>query len=141
MEAQPTEPQGWQKPYCRESLIDSALLAGMRAELRAYLAEHGVPTYIVADVVLSVHEAATNAIECGSDDGVELKVWVAAAAVHVRVSDRGPGFTVRPPRRRSVWRTRGRGLYLMRSLMDELAIECCDGTVLRMSKGFFQRAA
>jgi anti-sigma regulatory factor (Ser/Thr protein kinase) len=116
------------------------LLGELRRELRAYLAEHAVPADVAADVVLAVQEAAKNAMRAGPGRTVAIAVHVQAQVVCVSVKDQGGGLTDNASRGcPSAWSTHGRGLYLMRSVMDSVAVDCSDGTSITMRRRLTRR--
>jgi anti-sigma regulatory factor (Ser/Thr protein kinase) len=114
---------------------DPAHLSEMRVQLRRYLAPPAVPAGVAADIILSLHEAAKNAQRAGGRQPVEIVVWTADGMVRAWVRDRGAGFPAeRPSDRPSAWQTHGRGLFLMRSLIDSVEIDGSDGVTVFMSK-------
>lgn len=114
---------------------DLAALAELRGQLRDYLAERAVPAAVAADVLLSLQEASKNALRASGGRPVDVAVSIENGSVSVCVSDHGRGFA--PSARQScpsAWQTRGRGLYLMRSLMDSVEIDCSDGATVSMRR-------
>jgi anti-sigma regulatory factor (Ser/Thr protein kinase) len=105
----------------------------MRARLRAYLEERLVPDTVVTDVVLCVHEAATNGLRCGGGE-VDVHVWLRSGRVIASVKDHGAGFAFRRQVLPDPTATGGRGLYMIRCLMDAVEIECSRGTLVHMEK-------
>ena len=109
-----------------------AELADLRERLRTWLEESGVETEVERGVVLAVSEAAANAIEHGYGcDGTGL-VTVSArfdgARLDVTVRDEGTWRETRSDT------DRGRGLSIMRAIVDDFSIERENGaTVLHMS--------
>ncbi len=104
-----------------------AHLAGLRRAARASLRE--VSNEVAEEVVLAVNEAATNAILYGSGAGqpVEVAVEVTADWVEATILDHGPA--PRPPPQSAGGDpdglgTHGRGLWLLRRLVDEVRLEC-----------------
>jgi anti-sigma regulatory factor (Ser/Thr protein kinase) len=103
-----------------------AHLAGLRRAARASLRE--VPSEVAEEVVLAVDEAVTNAILYGSGEGqpVEVAVEVKADWVEATVLDHGPALPP-PPRLAGgdteALGTHGRGLWLLRRLVDEVRLE------------------
>ena len=94
------------------------------------------------DVDLAVREAVTNAVVHGSrkDPGKHVHISVScdvAGDVLVTVRDAGDGFdpgTVADPAScRGLYRTSGRGLFLIKELMDEVRF-AHGGTEVRMRK-------
>jgi anti-sigma regulatory factor (Ser/Thr protein kinase) len=98
-------------------------LAGLRHAVRRSLEEvpGAIPSEVVDDLVLAVSEAATNAILYGSGDAqpVTATVRVRGDWIEATVRDRG-----RPaaPRTAPVTSLRGRGLWLIGQLVDELRL-------------------
>lgn len=94
-------------------------LRTVRHALRGWLEGQGTPPDVAADVALAVHEAAANVVEHAYPGG--------AGDVIVRARRDGEGLLVvvedeghwRAPSRTD---QRGRGLTVMRSLVDDLAI-------------------
>lgn len=108
-------------------------LARLRERLRAWLDENDVGVEVERGVVLAVSEAAANAVEHGYDCDGRGIVTVAA-----RLDDERLEITVRDE---GTWREaradtdRGRGLTIMRELLDDFSIERRNGaTVLRMTR-------
>jgi PAS domain S-box-containing protein len=108
-------------------------LAGLRRELRGWLAAVGVDGEAAADVLLACGEAAANAVEHAFPDGPgELSVELRLAAgreLTVRVADTGRWRRVPAPG------DRGRGLPLMRAVMDWVRVDPGEGgTVVTMRR-------
>ena len=92
-------------------------------------------------VAISVIEACTNAIQHGhhAEAGrmVRLCFELQRDTLVITVHDEGEGFDlgtlsdVAPP---DLLATRGRGIYIMRSMMDEVAFDFSDGTLVRLAK-------
>jgi anti-sigma regulatory factor (Ser/Thr protein kinase) len=102
---------------------DAAELAGVRAEVEGWAARTGLDPAGVQATVAAVHEAVLNAIEHGN--GGDPSRWVtvefrdAPDRVEIRVGDEGGGV---PPEsdRQPPPHDRGRGIALMRGLMDDV---------------------
>ena len=100
-------------------------LAGLRRAVRADL--RGVSAVVADDVVLALHEVATNAVLHGSSGGqpIQVVVHVNNDWVEASVLDHGP----QPPPGLSAetdtheLRAGGRGLWLLGRLVDEVRIE------------------
>lgn len=114
-------------------------LATIRARLRQWLPAAGIATREGADILIAVGEAAANAYEhapAGREKGTEpVEMTIAASAgpsaIEVTVTDTG---IWRPARQEPA--TRGRGLAVMRALMDEVTIATTEtGTIVTMTKG------
>jgi anti-sigma regulatory factor (Ser/Thr protein kinase) len=106
-------------------------LASMRALLRRWLQHVGGDEQEIAEIVTACGEAATNAIEhagAGGSAPFELSGQVEGGAAWITVRDQG------------IWRTpragdQGRGLSLMRALMDSVEITPArDGTTVRLGR-------
>jgi anti-sigma regulatory factor (Ser/Thr protein kinase) len=74
-----------------------AQLAGLRQAARHALRD--VPPEVAEELVLALHEAATNAILHGSRGGdpVQVAVWVRDGWVEATVVDHGPAQPPHPP--------------------------------------------
>jgi anti-sigma regulatory factor (Ser/Thr protein kinase) len=106
------------KPFSLSVEADAKALAPMRRALRAWLTDLGADQ--VSDVVLAVDEAVANAIEHAGlsvTSAITIEAHVVGNTLHVEICDHG------------VWKeptaneTRGRGLMIMNSVMDGVAIE------------------
>ena len=97
-----------------------AHLAGLRQAARHALRE--VPPQIADELVLALNDAATNAILHGSRGGdpVQVAVWVRGGWVEATVVDHGPAQPPHPPPRTDQLSSRGRGLWLLDCLVDEV---------------------
>jgi len=88
-------------------------------------------------LAISVVEAGTNAIQHGNRFAEELPVefsfQLIEDAIRVEVRDRGPGFDVDrvlnwdPTTPAGLMATRGRGIYIMKQLMDEVSFKIQEG--------------
>jgi len=95
-------------------------------------------------LLIAVIEAGTNAIQHGNvfDDekNVTFEFRIGQRAVTVQVEDRGKGFDPKlvenPTDPSNLLDPNGRGLYLMRSLMDDVSFEVRrdHGTTVRLIK-------
>jgi serine/threonine-protein kinase RsbW len=84
-------------------------------------------------VANSVLEAGTNAIQHGhslsSPKPVDFIFQIGGDALRIRVRDQGPGFDVDavlnadPTSPLGILRPRGRGIFIMKSLMDDVTFE------------------
>jgi anti-sigma regulatory factor (Ser/Thr protein kinase) len=104
---------------------DAGELATLRAALRSYLEARGVPSPVRDDLGVVVTELAANAIEAGRNRGaVGMRARVDGDLVILEVEDGGAGFQLPPaPALPSPHDERGRGLWLVRSLTNELRVE------------------
>jgi anti-sigma regulatory factor (Ser/Thr protein kinase) len=109
-------------------------LAPIRRRLRAWLARAGFDLDAAAEVVLAVSEACSNAIEHAYDASgpgtVLLRAQAGEGGLHLEVVDRGRWLVSEPNDER------GRGLYLMRGLMDRVEVETDgEGTRIVLERG------
>jgi serine phosphatase RsbU (regulator of sigma subunit)/anti-sigma regulatory factor (Ser/Thr protein kinase) len=98
-------------------------LAGLRRRLDVWLTQAEIDEEDAYDVVLATCEAAANAIEHAYGPGeATFRVTAQAEAneVTVEVRDQGAWRDQRDPRR-------GRGLAVMRELMDDVSVNSSDG--------------
>jgi serine/threonine-protein kinase RsbW len=105
------------------------LLAGLRRELRTWLTAVGVDADAAADVLLASGEATANAVEhafwdardaAGAELVLELRLG-AGRELTVRVTDTGRWRQVPAPG------DRGRGLRMMRAVMDSVEVDSGEG--------------
>jgi PAS domain S-box-containing protein len=110
---------------------EPSVLAPLRHTLRRWLREVGASVEESYEILVSCGEACTNAIQhpYGARDGtVEVGIELVDGAVEVVVRDEGRW---RPPSTG----VGGRGLELMRGLMDSVEVASgVDGTVVRMRR-------
>jgi serine/threonine-protein kinase RsbW len=102
-----------------------------RAFVREFARDAGFDPDAIFEFDTAVGEAVTNAIEHGGvndDDAtteVGLRVYSQGGMFVVEVRDRGPGFDPRRARRADIGDAsseRGRGLSIIRALMDDLEL-------------------
>jgi anti-sigma regulatory factor (Ser/Thr protein kinase) len=121
--------------------MDVAALPQMRDRVRAYLRDEGLDDDLVEDVVLCLQEACKNAIRfSGSHDAITLRLAPSPGALRIVVRDHGIGMqpsvmAISPP----PLADHGRGLQIIRRLMDQVEVRVDRGTDLRMVK-YVQRA-
>jgi serine/threonine-protein kinase RsbW len=100
-------------------------LAGLRRAARADL--RGVSEEVADDVVLALHEVATNAVLYGSRGGqpIQVVVHVNDGWVEASVLDHGPQPPAGLPADADPGElfAGGRGLWLLRRLVDEVRLE------------------
>ncbi len=98
-----------------------------------------IPGDVVDDLVLAVKEAATNAILYGSCDAqpVKMTVRVQGGWIEATIRDRAAPSRVAP-----VMSLRGRGLWLIGQLVDELRLaKACPGTLVTLRRCIGDSAA
>lgn len=116
-----------------EFAADAGELAATRTALRGWLRLAGVAPEQTLDVLIAVGEALANAIEHGHRDrpggAVSLRATVLADRIHVAIADTG----VWKPPKVDPAAHRGRGIALMRALMQDVSIEPGEhGTTINM---------
>jgi serine/threonine-protein kinase RsbW len=121
---------------------DLSYVLGVNHEIAVLLKEFGFPVQDVrVNIPLVCDEAVTNAIVHGNGSDpsrmVNIQVYVSQRRFRIRVRDQGPGFdagTVEDPREgENVMRSGGRGVFLMRNIMDTVEYKE-GGRVLEMEK-------
>ncbi|HEY2173095.1 MAG TPA: SpoIIE family protein phosphatase [Mycobacteriales bacterium] len=128
-------------PLRRDLPVAAAELADMRHDLRAWLNGIGAAAANRDAVLVAVSEACTNSIEHAgltrADPPVRITAELAGDRLSVVVTDTGSWKTPEPDRG-----NRGRGLMMMRALMDHVALVHDEhGTSVRMAKDLLTRAA
>ena len=110
--------------------------------IKLFMGKFGTASESEDEVEIALHEALANAVIHGNRENPERQVYVTCRCsmdgeVLITVRDEGVGFDSRvvpnPTEPQSLLLTRGRGLHLMRALMDEVSFEE-NGTVVRMRK-------
>lgn len=110
---------------------DSHLLKEVSKELIRQLQEKGVDEDIVFDVHVGFEEALRNAMVHGNRSipgkQVTVEAEISDLAVTICVEDEGDGFDPAklpdPTKQENLLKESGRGVYLMRHLMDEIRYE------------------
>ncbi|MGE5177653.1 MAG: ATP-binding protein [Bacteroidota bacterium] len=102
-------------------------------------------------LLYAVIEAGTNAIQHGNvfaaDKSVTFDFRLTDGTLEVQVDDRGHGFDpeklVNPTDESALLSTHGRGIYLMRQLVDEVSFDIRPdhGTTVRLKKTFAARSS
>ena len=127
-------------PEPSASAQELALEAGPLEPLRWFVArraaEAGLGASRLADLVLAVHELATNSLRHGGGRGT-LRVWREPGALICEVSDRGRIDQPLVGRERPMGgQTDGRGLWLVNQLCDLVQIRCLPpGSLVRLHMG------
>ncbi|MFI6817554.1 ATP-binding protein [Nonomuraea sp. NPDC050328] len=104
--------------------FDRGTLYAMRATLEAHLAHAGLPEGRVADVVITMHELATNAVLHGAGSG-RLRIWRTDGALHCEVHDAGRPKPAGPA---EAWPfEHGHGLWIARYLATHLDVRTGPG--------------
>jgi serine/threonine-protein kinase RsbW len=123
---------GTEKRLERTIGADPVQIALLRKDLRGWLVSHNVDDESTQAVLLACSEAVANSIEHGYRDNplgvVDVVATISDEAVAIRISDHG------------VWADpdvsgpRGRGLSLIRQVMDELEFDHGEGTTVTMRR-------
>lgn len=121
---------------------DSEAVATVVDAISETLAQLEVPEQKRFEIALAVQEALANAIVhgCGNDPSKQVRCSLktdALGRIVIIVTDPGPGFSPEvladPKRRENLHADHGRGVYLIRQLMDEVHFER-GGNEIRMWK-------
>lgn len=121
---------------------EPACVPQLRRHVRDFLQGLRVDPTITYDILLATDEAAANAVahgqSAGGDGIVRLRCSTEGACVVVAISDQGPGFNPHEAemhRMPSLTSQGGRGLFLVKELMDEVQIDGSNGgTVIQMKR-------
>jgi serine/threonine-protein kinase RsbW len=120
------------------------LLSMVHALLSQIARQYELPEDLENALLISVIEAGTNAIQHGncfaSDKSVEFEIHVAPGEIVVAVDDFGTGFDAKrvgdPTDASTLLNPHGRGLFLMRELMDDVTfdVRADHGTRVKLRK-------
>jgi serine/threonine-protein kinase RsbW len=111
-------------------------------QLMRFILKFRSPDGTEADIEMALHEALANAVIHGNGDNSCKSVYVTCRCymdgeVAITVRDEGRGFDpsvlVDPTFRENLLVTHGRGIYIMKTLMDEVSFEE-GGSVVMMRK-------
>jgi serine/threonine-protein kinase RsbW len=125
--------------------LDSTLATINTVEQTAhdYALKAGFPEDELGNISLAAREAAVNAVMHGNkqspDKKVDLSLELTEAALTIRIADQGPGFDPDslpdPLAPENILRSSGRGIFLIRTFMDELNFRRLEsGTELTLVK-------
>jgi anti-anti-sigma factor len=128
---------GREQPPVLDQSFGADSLYTLRAAVAAHASQAGMPEGRIGDLVLAVHELATNAVWHGAGRG-RLRFWKTADAVVCEVSDDGAAggdAGDQGPADDASWSIDfGHGLWLVRQLADQTSIRTgADGTVAVVS--------
>jgi serine/threonine-protein kinase RsbW len=110
--------------------------------IQLFMEKVGTSKEAEEEIEIAIYEALANAVIHGNHENQEKQVHVACRCsmdgeVLISVRDEGEGFDSRvvpdPTEAQRLLLTHGRGLHLMKALMDEVSFEE-NGTVVRMRK-------
>jgi serine/threonine-protein kinase RsbW len=109
-----------------------------------FVSRSGISEEAAFGIDMAVREAVTNAVVHGNaqDEGkaVELTLKSSPEAVEITVHDQGQGFRPEevpgPTEEENILKTSGRGIFFMRTFMDEVtwSVRPGGGTTVRMLK-------
>lgn len=121
------------RSHLRRGVPDPGRLASVRADVRRFLGNHGVPPLAVDSVVLVLTELATNGREALGPRGGTVTVDVDCSRhdiVSLLVTNRPPGWPggapVAPIAMPGSDAERGRGLPLVAALATRLSVDTTD---------------
>ncbi len=98
-------------------------LVGLRHQVEAFAARHGMTGLALYRFVVAVNELTTNAVRHGGGGG-RLELVRDGDRLRCRVVDTGAGMAAgRPPRPAAPRAVAGRGLWLVRQIADTLDID------------------
>ena len=119
---------------------DAAAIPDGRDAILQFLADHGISDEEEIDVLVAVQEALANAVfhGCGNDRSkqIECTVELNPSEINIVLRDPGPGFDTSlgdAAEDGTNLTQHGRGIMLMRSLMDEITYRH-GGSELHMKK-------
>lgn len=108
------------------------------------IAMHGIEEADTHRVEMAVRESVINAIQhgngCDESKKIELAISVTPTQLTIWVRDEGQGFDVgtvpNPLEENNILKTSGRGIFIIRSFMDEFAVRRLpnDGSEVMMVK-------
>jgi len=116
----------------RNMPADSEAIATVVDAISEILAQMEIPEQKRFEVMLAVQEALANAVVhgCGNDTSKQVRCQMKSdpqGRIVITVTDPGPGFSPDllsdPKRRENLHADHGRGVYLIRQLMDEVHFE------------------
>ena len=109
-----------------------------------FVSRSGISEELAFGIDMAVREAVTNAVIHGNEQdeqkAVELTLKSSPEAVEITVHDQGQGFSPEevpdPTEEENILKTSGRGIFFMRTFMDEVtwSIRPGGGTTVRMLK-------
>ena len=124
------------------SRIDTVATAA--SAVAEFLSRSGITEDAAFGIDMAVREAVTNAVLHGNrqdeNKTVEVTLKSSPDAVEISVHDQGPGFNPEqvpdPTAAENILKASGRGIFFMRSFMDEVnwLIRPGGGTTVRMLK-------
>ena len=124
------------------SRLDTVATAA--AAVAEFVSRVGISDEAAFGIDMAVREAVTNAVLHGNRQDekkvVDISLKSLPDAVEISVHDQGPGFNPEevpdPTKQENILKTSGRGIFFMRTFMDEVnwLIRPGGGTTVRMVK-------
>ena len=119
-------------------------VAEAAAAVADFVTRSGVSEDAAFGIDMAIREAVTNAVVHGNgqdeDKVVDIVLKSSPEAVEISIHDQGPGFNPNevpdPTAEENILKTSGRGIFFMRSFMDEVvwSLPPEGGTTVRMLK-------
>jgi serine/threonine-protein kinase RsbW len=116
---------------------DVASIPVARHIVRDAMSELGILPRVVDDVQVALSEACANAVQhSGSGEEIEVRFDLRDELATIEVADRGNGFEPAALDAPDILSPRGRGVPLIRALVDDLEVDSAPGrgTVVQMQK-------
>jgi anti-anti-sigma factor len=117
---------GGQEPPVLDQVFDNDSLYALRAAVAAHGSQAGLAEGRVGDLVLAVHELASNAVVHGAGRG-RVRIWNTGEALHCEVTDDGPQASApggTAAQQAVNWRIDpGHGLWLIRQIADQTSVQ------------------
>jgi serine/threonine-protein kinase RsbW len=119
---------------------DEASVPVVRYLLGGSLQKLGVSEEDLSDIEIALTEACTNVLRhaANGEDEYDVEIGIEDMRCEISVTDRGHGFDHKSlTRKAGASEERGRGIQLMRALVDGVEFESkpADGTVVHLAKG------
>jgi PAS domain S-box-containing protein len=120
----------------------------VRSFISEFLTDLRAPLDVASEIVLAAGEAAGNAVKYGRKESVQGEVRVRCVVqgvnIQITIADDGPGFEISDEPamgQPDPLAAGGRGLFLMRELMDEVDIDSSpEGTTVTLTRQAFEKA-
>lgn len=116
---------------------DAVSIPVARHIVRQAMTELGIVPEVIDDVQVALTEACANAVQhSGSVDEIEVRFDLRDHLATIEVADQGRGFEASDLGPSDIMEPRGRGVPLMRALVDDLDVDSRpgEGTVIQMQK-------
>jgi len=115
---------------------DTEFLSDVDMFIEAILRGYGVDESVVADIAISVSELVNNAINHGNkgvfEKPIEVQIGRSNDEVKITITDQGSGFDPEqiadPIADENLLKEVGRGLFIVKSLMNSLDVSLADGS-------------